>query len=425
MSSGIPAGTRLLGPHHQERHRDRRSLDRVRLGGRVRPRCATASRRSSTRSPSSRRSSRSVFQIEGETVTVFGGEGIVLDGPQARADYYDQLPRCSSIGPHTAPRSATRAASPATPMSSRRRSSSRSSTPAGKTLVDQQVMATCGTGCRGTFDVFAAVHGHQGPVGHAPGLQPLGEGRDARGHPRVPRLADPGELTCGDPGGQVPVRPSCAIIRRPCKRAPSVGAWRSLVARIVRDDEVGGSNPLAPTKAPLCPGMMFSGVVSCAPPASRCGRDARSAIEGCPDDLSLVVDELCFRPRRQSQRRRPSDQRIASPPRSLVPRLRARASGPPSRRRPPVVGVAAAGRLALVNGLGRSRVWHLRHGPRARGRRRVIGAGPNGRVASPRTERPSLPPHGPLHRRAVSSTSVYSNLRGTASGGPASLGHSR
>ena len=25
------------------------------------------------------------------------------------------------------------------------------------------------------------------------------------------------------------------------------GAWRSLVARIVRDDEVGGSNPLAPT----------------------------------------------------------------------------------------------------------------------------------------------------------------------------------
>src|SRR4029077_8304441 len=26
-----------------------------------------------------------------------------------------------------------------------------------------------------------------------------------------------------------------------------VGAWRSLVARIVRDDEVGGSNPLAPT----------------------------------------------------------------------------------------------------------------------------------------------------------------------------------
>ena len=31
----------------------------------------------------------------------------------------------------------------------------------------------------------------------------------------------------------------------------SVGAWRTLVARIVRDHEVGGSNPLAPTKYQL------------------------------------------------------------------------------------------------------------------------------------------------------------------------------
>ena len=40
----------------------------------------------------------------------------------------------------------------------------------------------------------------------------------------------------------------CAIIRRPCSNGHSVGAWPSLVGRIVRDDEVGGSNPLAPTK---------------------------------------------------------------------------------------------------------------------------------------------------------------------------------
>jgi germination protein M len=33
-----------------------------------------------------------VFQIEGRTVTVFGSEGIVLDGPVARADYLDLLP---------------------------------------------------------------------------------------------------------------------------------------------------------------------------------------------------------------------------------------------------------------------------------------------------------------------------------------------
>ncbi len=31
----------------------------------------------------------------------------------------------------------------------------------------------------------------------------------------------------------------------------ALGAWRSLVARIVRDDEAGGSNPLAPTNHPL------------------------------------------------------------------------------------------------------------------------------------------------------------------------------
>ena len=30
----------------------------------------------------------------------------------------------------------------------------------------------------------------------------------------------------------------------------AVGAWLSLVERLVRDQEVGGSNPLAPTKSP-------------------------------------------------------------------------------------------------------------------------------------------------------------------------------
>ena len=33
-----------------------------------------------------------VFQVDGRTVTVFGSEGIVLDGPVTRADYVDQLP---------------------------------------------------------------------------------------------------------------------------------------------------------------------------------------------------------------------------------------------------------------------------------------------------------------------------------------------
>jgi hypothetical protein len=33
-----------------------------------------------------------VFQVEGETVTVFGSEGIVIDGPMARGDFEDFLP---------------------------------------------------------------------------------------------------------------------------------------------------------------------------------------------------------------------------------------------------------------------------------------------------------------------------------------------
>src|SRR5450759_5551802 len=46
--------------------------------------------------------------------------------------------------------------------------------------------------------------------------------------------------------GRYPRVDSPAIIPGP-SAGISVGAWRSLAARIVRDDEVGGSNPLAPT----------------------------------------------------------------------------------------------------------------------------------------------------------------------------------
>jgi hypothetical protein len=39
-----------------------------------------------------------------------------------------------------------------------------------------------------------------------------------------------------------------AEVLRACDAAGLIGAWRSQVARSVRDAEVGGSNPLAPTK---------------------------------------------------------------------------------------------------------------------------------------------------------------------------------
>ena len=95
-----------------------------------------------------------LFQVEGKTVTVFGSEGIALDGPPGSR----RLRRSAPIdlrGPTGVPLIAwqPRAVSAATPTSSRRRSGSPSWTGPGKTVADQQVMATCGTGCRGTFDV--------------------------------------------------------------------------------------------------------------------------------------------------------------------------------------------------------------------------------------------------------------------------------
>ena len=140
-----------------------------------------------------------VFQIEGQTVTVFGSEGIVLDGPVGRADYTAQLPAIFVDRPaYGAAIGNPAARSAATPTCSRRRSGSRSSTRSGKTLVDQQVMATCGTGCRGTFDVDAASTRSARPSGGRSGCttRPSKDGTP-RVDPRLPGLAHAGRLTTG------------------------------------------------------------------------------------------------------------------------------------------------------------------------------------------------------------------------------------
>lgn len=94
-----------------------------------------------------------VFQIEGETVTVFGGEGIVLDGPQARTDYSGQLPSIFVDRPAygAAFASGGHVAGNADVFEATFRAAVLDGN--SKSLVDRQVMASCGTGCRGTFDV--------------------------------------------------------------------------------------------------------------------------------------------------------------------------------------------------------------------------------------------------------------------------------
>jgi hypothetical protein len=69
----------------------------------------------------------------------------------------------------------------------------------------------------------------------------------------------------------------------------SVGAWRSLVARIVRDDEVGGSNPLAPTKPNSQIKLLWDHV------CQAMGTDRRAQPEGRlpePIDLDAIEERV-------------------------------------------------------------------------------------------------------------------------------------
>ena len=91
LSTAIPAGTRLLGLSirdgvatvdlSREFETGGGSASAFRRLGQV---VYTLTQFTTVRSV--------LFQVEGRTVTTFGSEGIVLDGPQTRADFEDILP---------------------------------------------------------------------------------------------------------------------------------------------------------------------------------------------------------------------------------------------------------------------------------------------------------------------------------------------
>lgn len=94
-----------------------------------------------------------VFKIDGQRVTVFSSEGIVLDSPLGRADEADLLPAIfvdrpayggalDNPGRISGTADVFEAAFRVTILDA-----------AGKTIADVPAMATCGSGCRGSFDL--------------------------------------------------------------------------------------------------------------------------------------------------------------------------------------------------------------------------------------------------------------------------------
>jgi spore germination protein GerM len=94
-----------------------------------------------------------VFYLEGEPVTVFSSEGIELDGPQTRSDYYDYLPAIFLESPAwgepvTSPIQVEGLSNVFEAVSQVMLTDDD-----GLSLFEETVMATCGTGCWGEWEV--------------------------------------------------------------------------------------------------------------------------------------------------------------------------------------------------------------------------------------------------------------------------------
>lgn len=96
---------------------------------------------------------RVLFQLDGQPVTVFSGEGLILDHPSVRADFEDIAPAVLVESPTIG----QAVVSPLRVYGSANVFEAvfflRLVDPAGRILTDQRVQATSGTGTRGTFDV--------------------------------------------------------------------------------------------------------------------------------------------------------------------------------------------------------------------------------------------------------------------------------
>ena len=92
------------------------------------------------------------FELDGEPVTVFSGEGVVLDEPVDREDYTDQLPAVFVDRPAWGGVLANPARITGLANVFEATFQVRLLDGEGRTLAEGPVSATCGSGCWGTFD---------------------------------------------------------------------------------------------------------------------------------------------------------------------------------------------------------------------------------------------------------------------------------
>jgi hypothetical protein len=97
-----------------------------------------------------------LFELDGQPVEVFSGEGIVLDGPVTREDYEDMLPAITVATPGIGAevQSPVRIAGTANVFEAN--VTVRILDAAGNVLVEDFTTATCGTGCRGDYETEPA-----------------------------------------------------------------------------------------------------------------------------------------------------------------------------------------------------------------------------------------------------------------------------
>lgn len=92
------------------------------------------------------------FRLDGRPVTVFGGEGIVLDRPVTRKDYDALLPAILVEHPSVGDRVDSRVTVSGSANTFEANVRIRVVDGRGDILADTFTTATCGTGCRGTFE---------------------------------------------------------------------------------------------------------------------------------------------------------------------------------------------------------------------------------------------------------------------------------